>query len=77
MTFREAIVRDSLGGRLPLHWRRRVARWHAWNRAQIRKLDRLHSGSHRRWIEWEYREFLATLFDPPRQPNKITITETP
>jgi hypothetical protein len=75
MTFREAIEKDRRA--LPLKWRRRVARWHAWGRAQARKMDQYHTGSHRRWSDWKYREWLKIAFDPPRQPNKITFTETP
>jgi hypothetical protein len=75
MNLREAIVCDALGGKLTLKWRRRVARWRAWNRAQVRKLDQWHMGSHLRWSDWRYREWLKTAFDPPRPPNTITITE--
>lgn len=50
MTFKQAVVVDCLGGKLPLKWRRRVGKWQSWGRAQMRKLDQWNSGNSQRWI---------------------------
>ena len=70
MTFREAIVSDALGGKLPLKWRRRVGKWQAWARAQARKMDQHHTGSHLRWSDWRFRNFLDEAFNEQTPDTK-------